>query len=54
MYRGRGSIALGGGDELWLAINNTIVLEILTDPTHTLTTCKRIHIDNVNGEGERQ
>ena len=51
-YTGQGSIAVGGGDEVWLAINNTLLIELVSDPTHTLIKCKRVDISGVDGDGK--
>ena len=50
-YEGKGSVAIAGGDEIWLAINGTMLLEVISDPTDSDIKCKRIDLSNAAGTG---
>ena len=52
MYEGQGSISVAGGDQMWLAINKTLLFEFSTDPTSTDIPCMTIDITAASTTGE--
>ena len=44
MYKGNGSVAVAGGEQIWLAINKTLLLDINVQPTDTEIPCKMVDL----------
>ena len=44
MYEGNGTISVGGGDQVWLAVNKTVLLEVYTDVTAEEVPCKTVDL----------
>ena len=51
MYDGQGSISVAGGDQMWVAINKTILFEFTTDPASTTIPCMTIDISDASTPG---
>ena len=51
LYSGRGVISVAGGDQVWLAVNKTLLLELSTDPDDVTVPCMTVDISAASGEG---
>ena len=51
LYSGRGVISVAGGDQMWLAVNKTLLLELSTDPDDVTVPCMTVDISAASGEG---
>ena len=52
-YGGSGIISVAGGDQIWLAINKTLIFEITTDPDATEIPCMTIDLSPASNGGKR-
>lgn len=50
-FTGGGTIAVAGGEQLWLYINKILVIEIKQNPDHYNLTCMKVDLTNAATPG---
>ena len=51
LYSGQGSISVAGGDQMWVAVNKTLLFEFSTDPNDVNVPCMSVNISAAAGTG---